>query len=464
MRLLAAFTAHELRTQGRSLRFRVIAALYAAAASGPAALTWVRREQSLSVIGSSTYAAESFEILPLLTAVAAFLLSLDAITREQDEGAWSTVSLTGMSSAGYLLRRWLSLQALLLPLTAVPVAVAAGLAVAANGPDVIYPSAFAVPWLLHVVPVALTFSALAVAVGTIAGGAINAFLLATFVLLAVPMLLNSLLGLAARYLRRTRPDVRPWRIRPDHPLRTFLLILARLRERYTPDPRPARADLLALTALLLLTAGVAALALGRVRYYEAIGKARFDAEASEGPAPTPGDVTPGRWRVEGTLGPDRWVDLTVTAEMRNAGPSPQSHLAFELNPALRIKEARPAEGRLTLSRRWDRFAVDLVPPIPPGGRREIRFRLAGAPREARISPQVIDYPAFYKRFGDHLHPRFFRDLLDLSTSYEAPALSSRQIRVVTSELSPIPRYEAWKLDNQRNVLQESFTPQADLSV
>ncbi|PYQ67376.1 MAG: hypothetical protein DMF53_01805 [Acidobacteria bacterium] len=537
MRLLAAFTAHELRTQGRSLRFRVIAALYAAAASGPAALTWVRREQSLSVIGSSTYAAESFEILPLLTAVAAFLLSLDAITREQDEGAWSTVSLTGMSSAGYLLRRWLSLQALLLPLTAVPVAVAAGLAVTANGPDVIYPSAFAVPWLLHVVPVALTFSALAVAVGTIAGGAINAFLLATFVLLAVPMLLNSLLGrlgirlsaplewlnmgylsrslsrvasdpthdtflslpfplavselpvdvrtaagpllaravvpvalaaallgLAARYLRRTRPDVRPWRIRPDHPLRTFLLILARLRERYTPDPRPARADLLALTALLLLTAGIAALALGRVRYYEAIGKARFDAEASEGPAPTPGDVTPGRWRVEGTLGPDRWVDLTVTAEMRNAGPSPQSHLAFELNPALRIKEARPAEGRLTLSRRWDRFAVDLVPPIPPGGRREIRFRLAGAPREARISPQVIDYPAFYKRFGDHLHPRFFRDLLDLSTSYEAPALSSRQIRVVTSELSPIPRYEAWKLDNQRNVLQESFTPQADLSV
>ena len=31
MRLLAAFTAHELRTQARSLRFRVIAALYVAA-------------------------------------------------------------------------------------------------------------------------------------------------------------------------------------------------------------------------------------------------------------------------------------------------------------------------------------------------------------------------------------------------------------------------------------------------
>lgn len=537
MRLLGAFAAHEARTQWRSLRFRVIAALYAALGSGPAVLTWVRRAQSLSVVGSSTYAAESFEILPVLTAVAAFLLSLDAITREQDEGAWSTVSLTGMSSAGYLLRRWLAIQALLLPLTAVPVAVAAGLAVAANGPELVYPSAFAVPWLLHVVPVALTFSALAVAVGTIAGGAINAFLLAAFVLLAVPMLLNSLLGrlgirlsppldwldmgylqrsivraarepthdnflslpfpivvselpldvrtaagpllaqaavpvalaavllgLAGRYLRRTRPDVRPWRIRPDHPLRTFLLLLARLRERYTPDPRPARADLLALAAVLLLTAGVAALALGRVRYYDAIGKARFDAEASEGPAPTPGDVTPGRWRVEGRLGPDRGVDLTVTAEMRSSGPSPRSHLAFELNPALRIAEARPAEGTLTLSRRWDRLAVELIPPIPPGGRREIRFRLAGAPREARISPQIFEYPPFHKRFGDHLHPRFFRDLLDLSSSYEAPALSARQIRVVTSELSPIPRYQAWKLDDERNVLQESFTPQADVAI
>jgi hypothetical protein len=537
MRLAAAFAAHELRTQVRSLRFRVLAALYAALGSSPAVLTWVRREQSLSVIGSSTYAAESFEILPVLTAVAAFLLSLDAITREQDEGAWSTVSLTGMSSAGYLLRRWLALQALLLPLTAVPAAAAAALAVAANGPDMLYPSAFAVPWLLHVAPVALTFSALAVAVGTIAGGAINAFLLAAFVLLAVPMLLNSLLGrlgirlssplewldtgylqrsiarvasdpthdtflslpfpivvselpldvrtaagpllaraavpvalaavllgLAARYLRRTRPDVRPWRIRPDHPLRTFLLLLARLRERYTPDPRPARADLLALAVLLLLTAGVAALALGRVRYYEAIGKARFDAEASEGPAPTPGDVTPGRWRVAGTLGPDRRVDLTVAAEMRNTGPSPQGHLAFELNPALRIAEARPAEGTLTLSRRWDRLAMDLVPPIPPGGRREIRLRLAGAPREARISPQIFEYPPFHKRFGDHLHQRFFRDLLDLSTSYEAPALSARQIRLVTSELSPIPRYQAWKLDDQYSVLPESFTPQADVAI
>ncbi|HET9210270.1 MAG TPA: hypothetical protein VFR03_07720, partial [Thermoanaerobaculia bacterium] len=194
MRLAAAFAAHELRTQGRSLRFRVLAVLYAALGAGPAVLCWMRREQTLSVIGSSTYAAETFEILPVLTAVAAFLLSLDAITREQDEGAWSTVSLAGMSNAGYLLRRWLALQPLLLPLTALPVAAAAALAVAANGPETLYVSAFAIPWLLHAVPVALTFSALAIAAGTIAGGAINAFLLAGFVLLLLPSLINGQLG------------------------------------------------------------------------------------------------------------------------------------------------------------------------------------------------------------------------------------------------------------------------------
>lgn len=537
MRLAAAFAAHELRTQGRSLRFRVIATLYAALGTGPAALCWARREQTLSVIGSSTYAAETFQILPVLTAVAAFLLSLDAITREQDEGAWSTVSLSGMSSAGYLLRRWLALQALLLPLTALPVAAAAALAVAANGPETLYLSAFGVPWLLHLVPIALTFSALGVAAGTIAGGAINAFLLTAGVLFLLPSLIDALagswrirlgsplawldtaylprslsrafgdtqhdnflslpfplavselpfdpwpvagqilarsavpvalaaalFGLAVRYLRRTRPDIRPWRIRQDHPLRTFLLLLARLRERYTPDPRPARPDVLTLGVLLLLAAGIPALAIGRLRYFEELGRARFDAESSQTPAPTPADLLPGLWRVEGRLGPGRSLDLTVTAEMRNLGPAPSGHLAFTLNPSIGIAGTSAGEGTLRLSRTWDRLAVELDPPIPPGGRREIRFHLTGAPSEVRISPQLFDYPPFHKRFGDHLHARFYRNLLELNTSIEAPALSARRIRLVASDLSPVPRYQAWKLNEDLNVLEDSFTPQADIAI
>ncbi len=534
MRLAAAFAAHELRTQGRSLRFRVLAAVYATVGSTPAAAIWLRRDPGGMAVGGATYAAETMEILPVLAAVLAFLISLDAITREQDEGAWSTVSLAGMSSAGYLLRRWLALQVLLLPLTAVPLAVAALLAMVANGLGTVAPSPFLGPWLMHVAPIALTFSAFAVGVGTIAGGALNAFLLAAFAFLLLPMLVNvllgrfgirlggdwldmprlvrsfgrmlaradadswshpfpvlvsetpydagvafeqylaraavpvalaaAMLGLAVRYLRRTRPDVRPQRIPPAHPLRNFLVTFARLRERYTPDPAPARADLLALGLAILLTASASALILLHARRYEALGRLRFAAERSQGPAPTSAGVVPGRWRVEGTIGPDRRVAIAVTAEMRNLGSEPRGHLAFELNPLLEIAEACAGEGELRLSRSWDRLAVELSPPIPPGGRRELRFRLAGEPAEVRIAPQVFEYPSFYKRFSDHLHVRFARDLLNFTTSYRVPALSERRVRLTASDLSPIPRYHAWKLDEDQHVEDESYTPQADVTI
>jgi hypothetical protein len=534
VRLIRAFAAHELRTQWRSLRFRVLAAVYAAAGSTPALVIWLRRDPGGVAVGAATYAVETLEILPVMAAVLAFLISLDAITREQDEGAWSTVSLAGMSSAGYLLRRWLALQALLLPLSAVPLIVAAVLAGVANGPGTVPPGPFVGPWLMHVAPIALTLSALAIGVGTIAGGALNAFLLAAFALLFLPMLVNVLLGrfgirlggdwldlshfarslsrilgisspnawshsfplpvseipydagvaceqyltraavpvalaaavlgLAVRYLRRTRPDVRPQRIPPAHPLRNFLVTLARLRERYAPDPAPARADLLAMGLALLLAAGASAFIISRVRHYEALGRMRFAAEHSQGPAPTSADVVPGSWRVEGTIGPGRRVTLAVTAELRNLGTVPRAHLAFELDPLLEIAEARAGKGELKLSRSWDRLAVELTPPIPPGGRRELRFRLAGEPGTPMIAPQTFEYPSFHKRFGIHLHPRFDRELLDLSNSYRAPAISPRRIRLAASDLSPIPRYQPWKLDEDQQVVEESYTPQADLTL
>ena len=327
MRLLAAFAAHELRTQWRSLRFRVLAALYVAAGSTPG-------DVDLAAAGADAdwrsapppTPRRRWRSCPLLTAVVAFLISLDAITREQDEGAWSTVALVGMSNAGYLLRRWLALQALLLPLTApAPLAAAAAVAVAVNGPARSPPAPFVGPWLLHVVPIALVVlgrrpwrwgrspaarstpscspasccrflpvlvNALLGRFGIRLGGPLD--------WLDLPRLIRSINRMASRgrreqlgapvpvrgereplrpravagrapgpgggaggpgrrparaspccYLRRTRPDVRPWRIRPDHPLRTFLGALARLRERYTPDPVAVRADLLSLGAALL---------------------------------------------------------------------------------------------------------------------------------------------------------------------------------------------------------------------
>lgn len=541
MSVTAAFVAHEIRTQARSLRFRVLAALYILVGSGPAALAYFRRSERTLTLGSASYAAEVLEILPLLTAVVAFLISLDAISRERDEGAWSTVSLTGISSAGYLLRRWLSLQAVLLPLTALPVLAAAVAAAAGNGFDGLPAGPFLGPWLMHIVPIAMAISALGLGLGTIGGGTMSSFLLGAMVLILVPMLLNAViggfglrltsplgwlrvrnltwsaervisinapdrpwgasfpvevtgapyapwvaadqylaaaalplalcagaLGFAVRYLRRTRPDVRPWRIPPGHPLRTFLAMVSRLRERYTPDPRPSRLDLLAMGLILLAAAGFAALIVERGVRFQELGQRRFASEKSEEPAPTPADVTPRRWRVEGTLGPGRQVSLALTAEMVNQGKEPRSHLAFQLNPSLRIEEARSSSGSLRLSRRWDRLAVDLEPPIPPGGSREIRFRLAGAPEETRFSLRVGFY-GFHKGFGEHLHARFHRDLEDLSQSQRIPAISASRISLEASDLVPVPRYEPWKLSqdpetNRIRVTGETFRPQADVSL
>jgi hypothetical protein len=290
-------------------------------------------------------------------------------------------------------------------------------------------------------------------------------------LAALPVALAAAaLGIAVRHLRRTRPDVRPWRIRPDHPLRTFLTSVARLRERYTPDPRPSRADLLILILGLLAAAGIVGLLVERAERYQRLGRERFDAEEWGGPAPTATGVVPGRWRIEGRLGPGRTVGLTVTAEMRNGSAEPQTHLAFTLNPFVRVEAVQAKEGTAALSRRWDRLAVELAPPIPPGGAREVRFRLRGEPAgiESRLGGGF--FWSFHKLFGGHLHAGFGRDLADLTKSYRVTAISPRRIDLAAADLTPVPRYRSWKLvpgeEMPTNVFvpDEVFRPAADLSL
>ena len=129
-------------------------------------------------------------------------------------------------------------------------------------------------------------------------------------------------GFAVRTCAAPGRTCGPLRIGPAHPLRDFLLIVARLRERYAPDPRrPGRTCWR--SALALLLAVGAWPARGARGALPALGTDCASRGDLGRPRPHPADVVPGRWRVEGALGPDRGVTLAVTAELRNLGRLPR---------------------------------------------------------------------------------------------------------------------------------------------
>ena len=515
MRRTAAFVSHEIRTQARSLRFRTAAGLYLLAGSAPAALIHVLRPSLDYVVGGTSYASEVWNVLPLLTAAFAFLLSMDAITREQGEGAWTTVTLCEVSNTGYVLRRWLALQAVFLPLSAVPLLAAAGFALA-GGATHLDPWAFAGPWLLQVAPLAMAMSALGLGIGTIGGGALNALPLLGLLGFA-PTLLNQALhhfsmrltfplewvglryamwslnraaaamqgkerwgwvfpipaseagfdariqgeqqfaagallfamaalclGISTVYLRRTRPDVRPQRVPPGHQLRSFLQSWGRLRERYTPDPAPAPADRLTLGLSLLVAVALFAALVVRASEYEDRAAARYGIETMPIPFTTPASVEPGTWQVRGRIGPGSALSVEVLAEMVNQGTEPAGRLAFELNPelAVQVEPAGPDGGRIVPSRSWGRLDLELEPPIPPGGRRRVRFRLSGEPAWT-VFPSSMDSRSFRGSYSEHFSAQFSRDRLDFSRSYRYPFISRSHLHLQGSDLIPVPRYAPW---------------------
>lgn len=540
MSLTAAFVVHEACTQWRSLRFRVLSILYIALGASPAVLIQILGDDPRITIGAATYAKEVTGFLPLLTGLFALLIATDGISREREGGGWTTVTLSGMSSAGYLLRRWLALELVILPVTALPLLLAAILA-ASSGLSVT-PAPFAGPWLLAIAPLALAFSTLGLALGTIAGGGMQAFLLLGTALWALPALADLLLfklrlqlgsplaalqwrewergiervrlafdpnfrwgrpfptpaseagfdfgtageqylsrllpalllaaaalGLATLYLRRTRPDLRPWRIRRDHPLRTLLRLVGRLREGAVPDPAPSRADLSAVALLLVAAMALLVFRLDRTRRYEDLARQRYEAESvGWPPASTPVDVVPGRWRLEGRIGPGDGVSVRVTAEVLNRGPLPRRDLMFQLNPELRVESATADRGSLRLERRWDRLAVRLDPPLPPGGRRELRLQLSGRPSSPFFSLAWSHSPSgeeksFLQPFRWHREARFAHDFSNFAYSYRVPAVSPLRVELTAADLGPVLRYQSWTLV-QGVIPRESFRPLADVEI
>lgn len=523
MRLLAAFVSHEVTTQLRSTRFRILAVAYAAIAVIPAIAIYISSRNLGYRLDTGAYAAALRMLQPALTALFATVLAVDAITREREEGSFGVVSLAPVSASGYFFRRWLALLAIAVPLSMIPGLAAAGLAGYA-GRAVPNAAPLAWDWLLRVAPPLVLMSALMLALGTITGRTILAVLAygaaATFGLgflqdlLALshrhlegpgsmmgfdPMAFNQLLwaakgwwwfepptaagypleteldrvlpesallvaaallvlGIAPAFLRSTRPDVKPWRIRDDHPLRTMLRGINRIRENYRPDAGLQPADRVVLAVALLASIACVALLLRRETRFINLARERFAAESADEPYEMSVALFPRSIAIEGDAG--RTVRTRTTFAFENRGDEPEGHLGFALHPALGIETVGTTCGRARVTRVWERVGLDLETPLAPNAKCSITFYVAGKPDSV-----VFQLPA-NGRFGTRF--RFWEratkaiELSDLSRSTFIPATTRAQLMLAASDFAPVPRYTPWDLDGKyvdRDQDTSSFVPE-----
>lgn len=510
MRLLAAFIAHEARTQFRSLRFRIVSAVYIVAGVAPAVLFRVLAPRLEYEIDSARYASEIVGLLPLLTTLMAAVLAVDAITREHEEGSFLVVALTPISSAGYFVRRWVAVVAVALPITIVPLILGAAIAAESQKKWPLWEH-FAWGWLLHGFPVLLVASALFMAMGTITGRTILAIVAVVLLFTIGLELANSalarrhrhvdrpeefffsdillelrrprwssrrlpenptaaayrrgaevdallgriplaagvtffLFAIAPAFLRRGRADLRPWRIRSDHPMRTFLRMLNRIREEFAPDPRvrswPDRA--LFVICIVLGTTAILYL-IHRQKGFERLAAAQFESESAIEPRPMSQSMVPVSLRLEGAV--RRSMDLRAALVMRNEGTQPDSHLAFELNPGLAIDRIAVPGRQVRVTRRWDRVGLDVRPPIAPGQTCEIEWQLRGTPGAYRFSLKG-DRQSFGQKYGRYQRASEPGELSDLSRSTFVPVVDETGMVVRGSDFLPSPRYSPWTVDDQ----------------
>ncbi len=139
MRLFAALLRFELLLQWRTLRFRVgVAAYLVLAAAGPI-YTYFIRTWDETLLGTASYVAPLLATQPFLSAALAAVVAGNRSNRISRDRLWHALAPSAVSSARYLLLRYLSLAVILLVLVSIPLAVALGIAAAAGtGPGPLF--------------------------------------------------------------------------------------------------------------------------------------------------------------------------------------------------------------------------------------------------------------------------------------------------------------------------------------
>jgi len=271
-----------------------------------------------------------------------------------------------------------------------------------------------------------------------------------------------LLAAAAFYLRRTRRNLRPWKIGEKHQLRTLLRTFNRVREEYAPDSGSSGFDRAVLTMAFVLAALLVGSIIHKQSAFAALAAQRYAAETSPAAA-TSTSVLADSIRVDGEVTTGGTLRDRVITVIRSAGDRGETHLSFALNPMLAVRRVGINRGVVRTRRVWSRLDVELDPPLMPHESRTLSFDLEGMPAQITFALQSPgDFRAQWKRY---LTAKESIYMTDLSQSTISPAATEVRMRLRGSDLAPVLRYTPWVLEPDGDgFLAETITPPAALDV
>lgn len=271
-----------------------------------------------------------------------------------------------------------------------------------------------------------------------------------------------LFGISTAYIRRGRRDVRPHQIPPDHSLRTYRLLLFRLREHLTPAPGLARTDRLMIASGVIAFFFFFAFVLTRQVYFIHMADDRYQAEGQTF-APLPASVVPVDWRLEGVVNAGGRLEVESRGSLQNQGAEPVAHLAFSLNEHLVLEQIEVPGRRVRVLKSWDRVRVDLEPAFLPGQTLEVNSRVSGTPGTVHF-PFANRYGRFADILGRFRTATLPRELMDFSHSRFDRAISPQRVELRATDLGLVPRFTSWKLLFNSQVPEEKIYHQVDLDI
>ena len=258
------------------------------------------------------------------------------------------------------------------------------------------------------------------------------------------MLATAALGLSIAYLRRSQPDVRPWRIRPNHPVRGFLGWLNRIRLSALPDPGLTKIDAVAICAFLGLAGAFAAHGLLRFDRYSDIGDERYRVMKSGKPDPTPLALVTTSWSVAGKLERDGAYAGSFEIVLTNDGALPQDRVACALGLHFDLFDLAAENHEVTARQIWDRVEITFVPALPADATLVLRGRIVGQAVQ-HVFPGEWRGRSFIKIWEPLVGATLPSNLFDLSRATTQRAASPSAIGLSAEDLAPVPRYETWQL-------------------